>query len=471
MKTLWLVLVALCAAGTANAQWSVEKPLTATGSDIFGEGIAASGTTVHVVYGNSTVQYRSSSDQGTTWSGERTLDSGVLHLTDPIIADGNDVWIIYLKNIRTLTDWCCARDVGDIYLLHSADAGATWDAPRQLTTARGAFRVSIAYDANRLHIVWMDYRDAKWDTYYLRSSDRGASWDAAKVIAASAGTFGAERPQVAARGDGVHVTIWDDRGTNPPCMAGPNSFTVCPDTFYLGSLDGGTTWGTEVAVDYSGAAFAGRNDIAVAGAASVIVNFNRAAEGTADANPHMFAVRSKDNGATWEPPVQLTNTPGSSDHGSIVGAGKAVFLAWHDSRGGVLEIRYAQSIDEGATWAPDEKVSTPTTTEASTPLLAVGTDYVHALWLDRRTGPYQVMYRHRDRPVITAGGDDAGAGGGDGAVNGDAGTNPETGNASGCGCRSSNAGSGMLVPLGLVALAFRRRREVATPSEQPGHSG
>ncbi len=458
-SVLGVLAVVVLASPHAHAQWGAEKPLTTTSGDIFGEGLATAGANVHVIYGNTDVRYRSSTDQGTTWSSERTLDTGVIHLTDPLVANGSDVWAIYLKNIRTLTDWCCARDVGDIYLLHSGNSGATWDAPKQLTTARGAFRVSLAYDANRLHIVWMDYRDAKWDTYYLRSPDRGASWDAAKVIATSAGTFGAERPQVAARGAGVHVTIWDDRGANPACMAGSFSFTVCPDTFYIGSLDGGATWGAEAPVNYSGAAFAGRNDIAVAGTSSVIVNFNRAAPGTADANPHMFAVRSTDNGATWQPPVQLTNTQGSSDHGSIIGAGSSVFLAWHDSRSGVLEIRYAHSVDEGATWAPDEKASTPTTSEASTPLLAVSAEYVHALWLDKRTGPYQVMYRRRDRPVEPAPGSDGASDGGN-----DAGTNPETGDGSGCGCTSSHGAAGTLPLLLAFGFAVRRRGPVRCPN-------
>lgn len=446
-KTGLVIAGIVMAAQTAHAQWSTEKPLTSTGSDIFGEGIATSGQNVHVIYGNTDVRYRSSADNGMTWSSERTLDTGVIHLTDPMVADGNDVWAIYLKNTRSLMDWCCAREVGDIYLLHSGDNGTTWDAPKPLTAAQGAFRVSIAYAANRLHIVWMDYRDSKWDTYYLRSTDRGASWDAAKIIAVSAGTFGAERPQVAARGNEVHVTIWDDRGTNPPCMAGSFNFNPCADTFYIGSLDAGSTWGSEVAVNYSGAAFAGRNDIAVAGSASVVVNFNRAAPGTADANPHMFAVHSGDRGASWDPPVQLTDTPGSSDHGSIIGGGRSAFLAWHDSRSGTLEIRYSHSVDEGVTWIPDEKVSTAAA-EASTPLLSLTDSFVHAVWLDKRTGPYQIMYRRRDRPFEAPVGDDAGAGG-------DGGAEPP-GSSSGC-CQSTTPGSSVL-PIVIVGLALARRR-------------
>ena len=88
------VLLLALMSRTAFAQWDAEKPLTSTNGDIFGEGLATSGSAVHVIYGNTDVRYRSSSDEGTTWSNERTLDSGVIHLTDPLVADGNDVWAI-----------------------------------------------------------------------------------------------------------------------------------------------------------------------------------------------------------------------------------------------------------------------------------------------------------------------------------------------------------------------------------------
>jgi hypothetical protein len=451
MGRLSVAMVVVCAsARLAAAQWEAEQPLTATNVDIFGEGIATAGSYVHVVYGNSDIRFRRSPDAGATWSSEKTIGSGVLHLTDPIVADGNDVWIVYLGDIQTQMDWCCPRDDGNIFLLHSGDAGDSWDPPKQLTTSRAAFRLSVAYADNALHLVWMDFRSGRWDTYYLRSRDRGATWDAEQRIAEGKGTFGAERPQVAVRGTGVHVTIWDDRGTNPPCMAGPSfTFDVCPDTFYVGSLDGGDTWGTPVAVAYSGAAIAGRNDIAVTGRSSVVINFNRAAENTADANPHMFTVRSADNGATWQQPVQLTNTLGSSDHGSIIGAGGAVHLAWHDSRTGTLAIRYALSTTEGASWLPDEQVSTATA-EASTPLLAVTPGYVHALWLDKRSGPDQIMYRRRAVPDVPVSGGDAGVGD-------DPGDPPADG---GCGCKSSRPSLLPLVAFAwLVGRRLTRRRE------------
>jgi MYXO-CTERM domain-containing protein len=444
--------VTLLASTAAYAQWDSEMAVTNTGADVWGEGIATSGSTVYMIYGTNEVRFRRSDDEGATWGADKQIDSGVLHLTDPLIADGDDVWAVELKDIQNKNDWCCSRDLGNIYLLHSGDRGQTWDPPKRLTTSQGAYRLSLAYAAGRLHLVWMDYRSNAWDTYYLRSGDRGATWDAEKRIAQSTGTFGAERPQVAARGDGVHVTIWDDRGTNPPCMAGPTfTFNVCPDTFYIGSLNGGDTWSSETAVSYSGAAIAGRNDIATAGSASVVINFNRSAENSADNNPHMFTVRSPDNGATWEPAIQLNNTPGQADHGSIIASGATVHLAWHDSRDGALAIYYTLSTTEGASWMPEERVSTSIGTDSSTPLDAVTPNYVHVMWLDHRSGTYQIYYRRRSVPPTPLTPDDT-------PIGDDAGSTPLP-TKDGCGCSGTDPSSDVLVVLVLVGL--RRRRAVA----------
>src|SRR5512132_814764 len=113
------VLMLSLASAAGAAQWGPETPMTSTGGDVWGEGIAAAGNTVHVIYGTGDINYLRSADQGATWSSPRRLGAGVIHLTDALAADGNDVWAVYLDNIQNQTDWCCSRDMGNIWLLRS----------------------------------------------------------------------------------------------------------------------------------------------------------------------------------------------------------------------------------------------------------------------------------------------------------------------------------------------------------------
>jgi MYXO-CTERM domain-containing protein len=383
------------------AEWGPETPLTSTGSSVYGEGIAAAGSTLHMIYGTSTISYRRSLDEGGSWSPPMLLGNGTIHLTDPIIADGNDVWVVYLANQQNVSDWCCSRDLGSIWLLRSRNGGTSWDPPKQLTTPSGAYRVSLAYAANRLHLVWMDYRSNAWDTYHLRSSDRGDTWEPEVVIAKSTGVFGAERPQVAARGDSVHVTIWDDRGSNPSCKPGTYTFPKCPDVFHVRSIDGGKTWKPITNVANGGAFFAGRNDIAVAGTANVIINYN--VDVANETGSKLFAIASPDDGVTWNPPIRLTTSANASDHGSIIGAGRLAFLVWHDDRNPAnREVYYRHTLDAGMSWEAEEQVSSGALGDSSTPLDAVTPGYAHVIWIDDRSGSYQVYYRRRTLPLVPA---------------------------------------------------------------------
>ena len=439
--------------------------MTTTGSDVWGEGLASSGSTLHLVYGTGSLRYRRSNDEGATWTNESTIGSGTLHLTDPIIADGDDVWVVYLDNIRFFNDWCCSRDAGNIWLRHSGNRGATWDAPVRLSTPASAFRLSLAYAAGRLHLVWMDYRDNVWDTYYRRSRDRGMTWDPEVRIAQSTGPFGAERPQVAARGDSVHVTIWDDRAPNPSCRPGTFTFPKCPDTFHIRSTDGGTTWGPIVNVANGGMYFSGRNDIAVAGAAGVLINYNVDVAG--ETGSKLFVVRSTDNGATWQPPTRLTFSANASDHGSFIGAGDSAYLVWHDDRNATnREIYYRHTPNAGATWDAEEQVSSGAAGDSSTPLNAVTPGYAHVIWIDNRGGTYQVYYRRRmlpvEPPAIDAGIDAATAEDAGPDAGADAGATA-TDDGGGCGCSSSShAAPWSLAPL--ILLVRRRRRSAASPA-------
>ena len=93
-------------------------------------------------------------------------------------------------------------------------------------------------------------------------------------------------------------------------------------------------------------------------------------------------------------------------------------------------------------------------TDSSTPLDAVTPSYVHVMWLDNRSGTFQIYYRRRSVSASTG--------------DGDAGTSGGATNA-GCGCRTTAPDPASASLFVLVVIALRRRR--AGCSEGFGRNG
>ena len=75
---------------TARAPFSPQ--LTDERDGVWQHAVAASGTLVHFVWGSTDLFYRRSTDEGATWTKDAHLASGgVLHLTDPVAAAGEQV--------------------------------------------------------------------------------------------------------------------------------------------------------------------------------------------------------------------------------------------------------------------------------------------------------------------------------------------------------------------------------------------
>ena len=365
--------------------WESEMRLSTSSG--FGHGIAASGNAVHVMFGSGSVRYRRSIDHGATWSSPSIIGSGFIHLTDMIAASDPDVWLLYLGDMQTFHDWCCSRSAGNIYMSRSRDGGVTWEPEIKLTSGARAFRVSMAVSGDRVHIVWMDYQAGKWDVYYRRSADRGATWEPeVKLVPGVSHERGAGRPQIAASGDVVHVVWADGRDNTPPCASRP----VCLETYYKRSTDGGASWGNDTRLTTSSKGIsAHRPDVTVTSTNVVVVVYDvEAKKGFAD----LYVVRSTDNGGTWSSPQRVARR---ATHGALVTAGSQVHVAWHSAQSS-SNIYYRISSDDGTTWNSAEQVNGSPGSEATTALLAVSSNYIHALWLDNRTGSIHAWYSRRD---------------------------------------------------------------------------
>lgn len=392
--TTALVLLVLAATSCAKLtlDTKVQRPYSPHMTDerdgVWQHAIAASGSTVHLVWGTSAqLLYRQSNDEGSIWSEDVPLASdGELHLTDPVVASGNHVYVVYLRNRYAAHDWCCERTLGDIYLRRSTDGGVTWESEQRLTRGGGAFRLSMAATDTRVDLVWCDFRSGKWEIFYLRSHDAGKSWDPERLLV-SAGDNETGRPQIANAGETIHVVWMDDRDKHGPCY----TMRQCPEVYYLRSIDGGETWGKPTRLTFD-PPFSGRPDIAAL-SGTVLVSYDEDIDDNQSHEQHLL--RSTDGGDTWEPSLRLSNAPGDSQHSSLIVVGDVVHLAWHDRRDpDNSEIYYRFSTDRGATWSPEENVSRSRGL-STTPLLAATTHYRHIIWLDDRTGKFQIWYDRR----------------------------------------------------------------------------
>lgn len=376
--------------GHGEDQWGTEKKLTTSSNHVWGEGIAADNGVVHVVWGSGQVIYRRSTNEGASWSEDTILDKGWLHLTRPLVAQGSDVWVVYLRDINHFTDWCCSRRAGNLYMRRSQDGGLSWGPSVQLTSSGKTFRISLAASGSQVHVAWNDYRSGAWDVYYRRSLDGGNTWGSEVLLASGGLGFGAERPNIAAHGHSVHVVWIDDRDGNPPCTSNPK-ITKCPEIYYKRSIDGGATWGPDIRLTSDPAASL-HPDVATLTPNTVLVAWQDERDG--NNGPEQYIRRSSDNGMSWGSLVRLTFTPGSSDHNALLTAESTVHLAWTDHRDPNSAVYYLFSPDGGATWKAEERVST-TPAISTTPLMAATSNYLHVIWLDQREPPQQIWYRRR----------------------------------------------------------------------------
>ncbi|MGZ5475433.1 MAG: sialidase family protein [Thermoanaerobaculia bacterium] len=115
---------------------------------------------------------------------------------------------------------------------------------------------------------------------------------------------------------------------------------------------------------------------------------------------HIHHRRSVDGGGTWLAPVTLSALTGVySEHAAIAVDGRAVYVVWHELRGAlpqvVPQIIFRRSLDLGATWEPEQRLTDPSIHSAH-PSIAATNGRVHVTWFDGRHGDQlpEIYTRH-----------------------------------------------------------------------------
>ena len=107
--------------------------------------------------------------------------------------------------------------------------------------------------------------------------------------------------------------------------------------------------------------------------------------------------RSVDGGRTWQEPLALSVPGVIAQHPAIAVAGRGVYVAWHEVRSAppTPQIVLRRSLDGGATWEPEQRLTDPSIHSAHPSIAATGTR-VHVTWFDGRHGDVlpEIYTRH-----------------------------------------------------------------------------
>ncbi len=112
---------------------------------------------------------------------------------------------------------------------------------------------------------------------------------------------------------------------------------------------------------------------------------------TRDGDPQIYYKRSMNHGAAWGPDVRLSDDPGPKEQPAIAISASSVYVVWHDLRDGSMDVYLKRSLDAGGTWGPDVKLSHGSG-DSMYPSVAVSGSHVHVVFADDRDGRIQVYY-------------------------------------------------------------------------------
>jgi Neuraminidase (sialidase) len=135
-----------------------------------------------------------------------------------------------------------------------------------------------------------------------------------------------------------------------------------------------------------GDSLAANGDLTAASGSNRFVAWSDATSG----NTEILFRRSTDNGATWKPIVNLSNTTGSSSNPNVLVSDSAVYVVWEDSTPGASDVFVLRSTDNGATWKAVKNLSN-NSGDSNKPQIAVSGSNVYVTWEDETPGSLDIL--------------------------------------------------------------------------------
>jgi len=216
-----------------GSTWSGDTQLTTNpGFDVSPSIIQALEGYIWVVwasdrFGNYDIFYKTSSDYGSTWSPDTRITTNSSSDQSPSVTQDPEgrMWVV----------WC--RTVGgnsDIFYKTSFDYGLNWSSETQLTTDPGwdlTPSITQAVDGS-IWVAWTSHRTGNYDVWYKTSSDYGSTWSDDTQFTTN--LYSDDSPSIIQACDGSIWVVWaSDRSGGQY------------DIYYANSSDCGLTWSEE----------------------------------------------------------------------------------------------------------------------------------------------------------------------------------------------------------------------------------
>ena len=317
-----------------GSTWSVNDRLTwNSGNSHSPAAVVDSSNNIYIFWcddmnGNYEIYFKSSTDQGTSWSQIKRLTwTGGKSLNPAVFSQP--------PNILHLV-WCEVMDNrSEIYYKRSLDGGLSWSSTWRLTWTNSYSELpSLAVDSSgRVHVAWQDSIPGNGEIYYKTSPDSGISWNASQRITWNPGDSGSLSLSIDST-DNIYMG-WDDMS--------PGNHEI----FFKKSTDNGSTWTGADRVTWNQANSYNPSLVSGTGSDLYLVWMEDSAD-----NWEIIFKHSSDGGSTWIPPKRLTYNPGYSERPIIQSTGGTnIYVLWYDSTPGKWSIFYKNSNNSGSAWS------------------------------------------------------------------------------------------------------------------------
>lgn len=289
-------------------------------------------------------------DEETKFPAVAADDEGVVHLTYVAIRPGSTIADVFHSQSRDGVSWSEEVDV-------SNGAGPSLD-PAIATGSRG-----------EVVIAWAESFGGPPDIFAAVSSDHGKTWSKPENVSHS--PTHSTGPALAIASDGSVHLVWSDIGV-----------AARSDIWHSQLSPGATTWSVPENISHTPGSSAS-TEIACGPNGRIAVTWGDATGGS-ESQSDIWFTSSTNGGKDWSAPRNLSNTPGVSANPSIaIDEVGAIHIAWDDAPVGDLapDIFFLTSTDDGKTFTPSQNVSeTPGT--SSNPELAADLGKIAIAWVD-----------------------------------------------------------------------------------------